>query len=177
MPAYDSAGSSVSLPTGIGSTLSEWPLTSNLELGALTSAVPCARLHTRLVLLDWGLAHIADDAQLIVSELTTNAIQATHHPIALFLRSDRRELIIEVWDALPDAPRRRPHAIDTESGRGLELVSILSDRWGFFRPNTGGKAVWASLQALATPAPFGFSHPGRGIHAGGSRRTRREEHS
>lgn len=177
MPAYEPAGCSVALSIGIGSTLSEWPLTSSLELGALASAVPCARLHARLVLLEWGLAHIADDAELIVSELTTNAIQATHHPIALFLRSDRRELIIEVWDALPDAPRGQPHAIDAESGRGLELVSTLSDRWGFFRPDTGGKAVWASLQALAIPASIGPAHPGRDIHASGSRRERRSTHS
>ncbi|MGO9081054.1 MAG: ATP-binding protein [Streptosporangiaceae bacterium] len=175
MPAYDPAGCSVALSTGIGSAFGDWPLASELELGALASAVPCARLHARLVLLEWSLGHVAEDAELIVSELTTNAIQATRHLIALLLKSDRRVLLIEVWDALPDTPRPQPHTIDAESGRGLELVSILSDRWGFFHPDNGGKVVWALLQVDATPAPVhgdtnGSTHPGRGFHADGSRR-------
>ena len=95
MPAYDSAGCSVSLSIGIGSTLSEWPLTSNLELGALASAVPCARLHARLVLLEWGLAHIADDAELIVSELTTNA--NAPRGALLYPRCSREELKGGSW--------------------------------------------------------------------------------
>src|SRR5215831_9598473 len=46
-----------------------WSLRSQLVLGTLSSAVPCARLHTRHVLWDWGQKSLADDAELIVSEL------------------------------------------------------------------------------------------------------------
>src|SRR5262249_41549047 len=134
------------LSADIGIAPGDWPLTSKLELGALASAVPCTRLHARLVLLEWSLGHIADAAELIVSELTTNAIHAIHHPITLLLKSDRRTLLIQVWDLLPDPPRLQPHAIDAESGRGLQLVSALSDRWGFSRSDSGGKVVWALLQ-------------------------------
>jgi hypothetical protein len=49
-----------------------WTRASLLELAALPTAVPCGRLHTRLVLGDWGLSHIADDAEILVSELLTN---------------------------------------------------------------------------------------------------------
>lgn len=54
-----------------------WPLRSFLELGALPSAVPCARLHTRQLLWEWGLTSLIDSAELIVSEIMTNAVQVT----------------------------------------------------------------------------------------------------
>jgi hypothetical protein len=129
----------------------DWPLVTKLELGPFSSAIPGARLHARLVLREWNLREFADDAELIVSELTTNAIRATGDPVALSLRSDGHALIIEVWDSLIKAPRLEPHAIDAESGRGLELVSRLSVRWGVYHPGSGGKVVWALLPAVAEP--------------------------
>ena len=51
----------------------QWPLRDFLELGALPSAVPCARLHARLVVQEWGLTALADNVELVVSELATNA--------------------------------------------------------------------------------------------------------
>ncbi len=53
-----------------------FPQRSSLLLGALPSAVPCARLHTRQVLWEWGLSEIAGIAELLLSELVTNAVQA-----------------------------------------------------------------------------------------------------
>jgi hypothetical protein len=52
-----------------------WPLRTFLELGALPGAVPCARLHARNVLAEWGLAVFSESTGLLVSELVTNAIQ------------------------------------------------------------------------------------------------------
>jgi hypothetical protein len=57
--------------------LSDWPLRSHLELGALPSAVPCARLHTKQVLWEWGVQALIDPAELIVSELVTTALYAS----------------------------------------------------------------------------------------------------
>ena len=54
-----------------------WPYRTSLELGALPSAVPCARLHTRQVLWEWRLTGLAHSAELLVSELVTNAITAS----------------------------------------------------------------------------------------------------
>jgi len=48
---------------------------SHLVLGALPSAVPCARLHAKLVLAEWGLKALAETAELLVSELVTNAVR------------------------------------------------------------------------------------------------------
>ena len=55
----------------------QWPLHSFLELGALPGAVPCARLHARHLLWEWGLAALTDSTELVVSELVTNAIRAS----------------------------------------------------------------------------------------------------
>jgi hypothetical protein len=51
-------------------------LRSQLELGALASAVPCARLHARQVLWEWGAGELAETAELLVSELVTNGVKA-----------------------------------------------------------------------------------------------------
>jgi anti-sigma regulatory factor (Ser/Thr protein kinase) len=61
-------------------TTDPWPLRSSLELGALSSAVPCACLHVKHVLWEWGLNSLADRAELLVSELVTNAVNAASQP-------------------------------------------------------------------------------------------------
>ncbi len=133
-----------------GNRLSALLPVSRLPLGSLPSAIPCARLHTRAVLKEWCLDHLADDAEIIVSELATNALKASwsasdSKPIVLHLQATSECLTIQVWDSLPAATEPRPHTIDAEPGRGLEIVSLLSHRWGFYPPDTGGKLVWAAL--------------------------------
>jgi anti-sigma regulatory factor (Ser/Thr protein kinase) len=132
-------------------------LASTLELGPLPTAVPCARLHAKHIIREWGLAHITDDAELIVSELMTNALKAARpqpgfQPIALHLQASDDYLLIQVWDAATTVPVPRPHAIDAETGRGLEIVTLLSDRWGFYHPAGGGKVVWAGLATGTAPS-------------------------
>ncbi len=57
-----------------------WPLFTSLPLGALPGATPCARLHARAVLAEWGFDDLAEAAELIVSELVTNAVRASTGP-------------------------------------------------------------------------------------------------
>jgi anti-sigma regulatory factor (Ser/Thr protein kinase) len=129
-----------------------WPFMSTLPLGSLPGAVPCARLHTRNILKEWDLAEVTDDAELIVSELVTNALRASWAvdgtpPFTLSLQASRERLVIQVWDALSAMPDPRPHAIDAETGRGLEIVGMISHHWGFYQhPEFGGKVVWAVIE-------------------------------
>jgi hypothetical protein len=109
-----------------------WPLVSSLEFGALATAVPCA------------------DAELIVSELTTNALKASQslpetQPFTLCLRSDYTHLIIEVWDHSPYDLRSALSGGDAEGGRGLLVVEALSARWGSQRIGYATKVVWAEF--------------------------------
>jgi len=123
---------------------------SVLELAPLDSAASCARLHTVHVLHEWGLHELADDAALIVSELVTNAADASvvlpeRPPVTLRLLADARCLVIEVWDQSPEDPAPRQAGADDECGRGLAVVAAYSTRWGFERTGYRRKVVRAEL--------------------------------
>jgi anti-sigma regulatory factor (Ser/Thr protein kinase) len=139
---------------GSGHSVGEWPLQSFLELGALDGAVPSARLHTRHLLREWELAALADDAELVVSELVTNGVQASramaHAAIRLWLVSDQTQVVICVWDACPRPPVRMDAGEEAENGRGLLLVEAVSAQWGWFPAeragDSRGKVVWSIVQ-------------------------------
>jgi anti-sigma regulatory factor (Ser/Thr protein kinase) len=138
-----------------------WPLSAHLPLGALPTAVPCARRYARVILGEWSLAALADPAELIVSELVTNSVQATTDKdgqprygeaglpvVHLRLASDHARVLVEVWDGVPRAPAGRQARLDEEGGRGLALVEALSDRWDWTTvPGWPGKIVWAELRS------------------------------
>jgi len=138
---------------------SAWPLQSCLELGALPGAVPSARLHVRHVMREWGLEALAETVELIVSELTTNSVQASEGlvgsryngrwapgvpPVRLWLSSDKQRVLIQVWDGNHRMPvRREVEDVEAEGGRGLLLVETLTTDWGAYVVDNGtGKVVW-----------------------------------
>jgi anti-sigma regulatory factor (Ser/Thr protein kinase) len=130
---------------GTSSSWARWP-----------GAVPCARLHTRQVLWEWGLSGLAGDTELLVSEMVTNAVAASRSlgrivPVRLWLLADKAQVMILVWDGCPRPPAPVPGIReDAESGRGLLLVEALSERWGWYYPQgqgTGGKTTWALIRA------------------------------
>jgi anti-sigma regulatory factor (Ser/Thr protein kinase) len=138
---------------------SAWPFKSHLALRALACAVPCARLHAKQVVIEWGWAELADTAELIVSELVTNAVRAcaalSSPVVEVWLASDRGCVVVGVWDGSDDMPSRRETAAQDEAGRGLVIIETLSADWGWYREH-GGKVVWA----LLAPAGASESHPG-----------------
>src|SRR5215469_10726082 len=127
-----------------------WPLKDRLDLGCLPSAVPCARLHTRAILAEWGLAHLTDTAELLVSELATNALQATQaanlaSSLTIYLHANDAWLRVGVWDALRQPPGQHPHDLTADHGRGLQIVAALSHDWGTYHSTHGGKIVYALI--------------------------------
>jgi len=130
-----------------------WPLQSFLELAPLASGVPRARRHVRQLLREWNLADPGENAELVVSELLTNAVQATgiaevFAPVRLWLLSDKLSVLILTWDASPQPPAQIDVAGDAENGRGLLLVEAISMRWNWYVPyHLGGKVVWAQIGA------------------------------
>ena|GEM_PF-1196954 len=110
-------------------------------------SVPAARQLARWALPFWGLADWArlDDVSLCVSELATNALLHGVPPgrgFLLRLRRDGDVLRVEVHDSGAGTPRVAEEA--DEGGRGLLLVSVLSDKWGV-EARDPGKVVWAEF--------------------------------
>lgn len=134
-----------------------WPLQTRLPLAALPTAPSVARGHVRAVAREWGPEDLADTAELLVSELVTNAVQAAQRfqastdlavvpVVKLWVTSDRTSMVLHVWDANPQMPVLKDFAADDENGRGLFLVETLSKDWGCYQ-KAGGKVVWCLITA------------------------------
>ncbi len=102
-----------------------------------------ARVLATRCLEGWGLAELVFTAEVIVSELVTNAIRHASGPIQLRLIR-QAALICEVADSSSTSPRLRHARTTDEGGRGLFLVAQLSRRWGT-RYTPDGKIIWAEL--------------------------------
>ncbi|MFB9377916.1 ATP-binding protein [Kineococcus gynurae] len=96
-------------------------------------------------------ARALDEAQLLVTELVTNAVRYGCPPLTVRVECDGGTgLRVWVGDGAEDLPVRREVPLEAEGGRGVALVDILSDRWGVLPrrdPFTGpgGKIVWFVL--------------------------------
>jgi anti-sigma regulatory factor (Ser/Thr protein kinase) len=93
----------------------------------------------------------------VVSELVTNGVRASRamgrDAVRMWLVSDLRQVVVFVWDASPQPPAQAADpGADAENGRGLLLVEALSDRWGHFGYDGGGKVVWAVAVGTGTPS-------------------------
>ncbi|MEU6273847.1 SpoIIE family protein phosphatase [Streptomyces populi] len=95
----------------------------------------------------WGLTASTFTAELVVSELVTNAIRYGEPPIRLRLIHGSETLICEVSDSSHTAPHLRRAKTFDEGGRGLLLVAQLTQRWGS-RHTPEGKTIWAELPLL-----------------------------
>jgi anti-sigma regulatory factor (Ser/Thr protein kinase) len=166
------------------SAATSWPVSSSLALGALRTASPCGRLHARAVLAEWGLRDLAETAELIVSELVTNAVRASTGPdgrprhgeaglpvVILRLTTDAARVLIEVWDDILAAPVAEQAGPEDESGRGLMLIEAVCDRWWWeVVPGWTGKVVSAELRIPVPKTAHDQSGPfpaTRGVAADG----------
>jgi anti-sigma regulatory factor (Ser/Thr protein kinase) len=125
------------------------------HLSPCPQAARAARRLTRDTFRDWGLVPLADDAETIVGELVANAVTyaapsaAGHGParggISLHLMRRTSEVVCAVLDPSYAAPVLKSPGGAEEAGRGLHMVDIVSDVWGWSPVAGRGKAVWAIL--------------------------------
>ncbi|MFJ9469053.1 ATP-binding SpoIIE family protein phosphatase [Streptomyces caniferus] len=106
-----------------------------------------ARAQASRQLATWGLTNAASITELVVSELVTNAIRYGDAPIGLRLIRDRT-LICEVSDASSTSPHLRRARTYDEGGRGLHMVTQLTQGWGT-RHTPTGKTIWAEQRLPA----------------------------
>ncbi|NJQ16384.1 ATP-binding protein [Streptomyces bohaiensis] len=137
-------------------TLTPWSARTRFLLPAVDTAVSDARKRTRSQLCEWRTPQeTSDTAQLIVSELVTNALRHTaSRSVGCELRVSGTLLRVAVIGE-GAGPRRGPAVAtdEDEGGRGLLLVVALSLGWGV-RPTDAGRChvVWADLPLVAAPA-------------------------
>jgi anti-sigma regulatory factor (Ser/Thr protein kinase) len=146
-----------------------------LTMRAIPESARIVRARIRRRLRDWGYSHIADDAQLIATELITNAANATPgEEIGFRLCRVADDVVLAVWDSGEEVPVARPQGVptlddldldldldldhghgraadrlDDNGGRGLRIVAALAAEFGYERVPAGGKWVWARM----TPRP------------------------
>ena len=140
-----------------------WPLQDFLELGALLSAVPCARLHVTQVLREWGFADFADSAGLLVTELVANAVRASRDmaqvsAVRLWLLSDSAQILILVWDASPQPPVLKAVADEAEQWPRAQACGGCQRAVGLVLPRGRRREVRLGNREVM-PFP-GDSHPG-----------------
>ncbi|MFD3583886.1 ATP-binding protein [Streptomyces sp. NPDC058683] len=112
-------------------------------------SVPEARRELRELLRHWGKPGRSEIAELLTSELVTNALVHTDREAVLTAVVGPSQLRVEVRDFVGRRPRvRAPDTGDGTHGRGLVLVDSLADAWGV-QPHEVGKSVWFELDADA----------------------------
>ncbi|MEO5653825.1 MAG: ATP-binding protein [Marmoricola sp.] len=115
-------------------------------------SVKTARTWVREALESIGRHDLVESAQLAVSELVTNALIHAVPPYFIRVLGTVAHPRIEVLDTSPIPPRRAPVAPQVEDvddfnlitfGRGLDLVAMMSRRWGSDLGHDGKhKTVW-----------------------------------
>ncbi|GLZ02906.1 hypothetical protein Acsp03_03730 [Actinomadura sp. NBRC 104412] len=135
-------------PAALTAVLTKEPL-GELSLPAAHESVPRARAFVRNLIGARGIADVRDDAEILVSELVTNAIRhasTSGAPLRLVILRAGERLRIEVHDPSPAAPSARRIDLLEETGRGWFLVAAIADRHGTDLTYSG-KAVWCELTA------------------------------
>lgn len=87
-------------------------------------------------------------AELIVSELATNAVRHAATAFTVDVDVEGDTIRIAVTDGGPGTPEPAAPAADAPGGRGLIIVGHMADRWGVDR-QPGSKTVWCTLAAGA----------------------------
>ncbi|MPY60467.1 SpoIIE family protein phosphatase [Streptomyces spongiae] len=133
-----------------GDRMASWPLAEDPK------AAGQARRHVREQLSAWGLDDLTPTTELLASELVGNVVRHAKGPVSLRLLHGP-ELICEVFDGSLTMPRIRRATDTDEGGRGLQLITALSQRWGT-RYTPRGKCIWTE-QALHGPGGPGDRGP------------------
>jgi anti-sigma regulatory factor (Ser/Thr protein kinase) len=119
-------------------------------LPSIPESVRIARFHVRAALSFHDLSEYISDAEIVTSELVTNAIRhVAEDPAETIGVSLARvwwpvAVAVIVTDSSPDGPIIRDTFAIRERGRGLHVVEALSVHWGW-HPVPGGKVVYAVL--------------------------------
>lgn len=135
------------------------PLRLQRRLAPTVQAPRTARELVLRACWEWGLPHAATAAQIICSELVTNAVRHAGTTIDLIVTLRDDHLRVSVRDGVQQQARLQTPGESDDHGRGLLIVDTVATAWGNV-PIARGKAVWATLRV---PRPR--ARPGRRIES------------
>lgn len=109
-------------------------------------------------------AAVVDDAELLVSEVVSNAVLHGAPAVRLTVLADETSLSVRVADGSSRLPTLRAAAApDVPYGRGLQIVELLAAAWGVEPGDDDrGKTVWFRLADSSSAAPRRAVVSGRG---------------
>jgi anti-sigma regulatory factor (Ser/Thr protein kinase) len=92
----------------------------------------------------WGCTDAIADAELLVSELVTNAVLHARSAARVMIERAGTTVRVSVFDDSPARPRLRDYGPEAVTGRGLVIVDRIAARWGV-DPSDDGKCVWFEI--------------------------------
>ena len=119
----------------------QFGLVTSLQLPPDHAAAARARRFVSDTLRGWGYDDAIPDAQLLVSELVTNAVLHARSATRVTVERGGTTIRVSVEDDSPAQPRLRELGPEAVTGRGLLLVDRIARRWGV-DPRDEGKCVW-----------------------------------
>jgi anti-sigma regulatory factor (Ser/Thr protein kinase) len=116
------------------------------QLESTTAAPSKARHQLRAVVEDRVSQDVMEIAELLVSELVTNAVTHGSGPVVLSIDCTDTLLTVTVSDESPEHPKLQPERLMAVDGRGVRMIEALAGAWGVRPRRAGvGKEVWFSL--------------------------------
>jgi anti-sigma regulatory factor (Ser/Thr protein kinase) len=124
------------------------PTEATAQFDATSDGPGAARHFVMDILRSWNLTgQVLDDAELVISELATNAVVHARSPFRVALRRFQSGARLSVYDESPLTPGLREGVRGGDSGHGLHLIEALAESWGVASAEPG-KEVWAELTAF-----------------------------
>ena len=139
-------------PTAAMRTVDPLPVSATRRFPATSTSVGQARRFLLGQLPAAARDEDADELVLMLSELSTNAVQhaATEFEVAVHVTPDASRVRVEVSDGSVAFPTPPEQVSDAPHGRGLHIVRALADAWGIeMRRDLPGKTVWFSMPLSA----------------------------
>src|SRR5262249_11174532 len=139
------------------------PMITTQTLNMDAEAVRAGREFSMAALRGWGVMQRCEDITIVVSELLTNALRHAvpglsrvrpSWPVQLGLLRSGPCVLCAVADPSSSIPVLQKPGRLAETGRGLHVVSSLSDKWGYATyttPGDAGKVVWATFMTPPDP--------------------------
>lgn len=128
--------------------------TITMRFPAVPASGGSARRFVAAALGRWGAGpRLVEVATLLTSELVTNAYRHASTAARVVVRRVGRgaSVVVEVHDEGSGQLQLRPLGHESESGRGLQIVAALADRWGS-GAMADGSLVWFELELERVPS-------------------------